>query len=200
MIQESLGMKYDTTQNYILATYHIDWEVSWGKKNYSWNNFHSFLKPKYTHEHPPLPPADPSRATTEKASFLPLWKGHCSHTSVWSLPCSDQRSPPCLRSCRRAAEGRGPHTARGRPRNFQTRGCASRHFLRMRGHQTACWRHRKKSTIDSGSLLDAQLSRRLPGTKFLLRKKKRWIGYKWEGSDCGKDPDQSQILTNLLSL
>ena len=27
-IQESLGRKYDTTQNYILATYHTDWEVS----------------------------------------------------------------------------------------------------------------------------------------------------------------------------
>lgn len=41
----------------------------------------------------------------------------------------------------------------------------------------------------------------LPGAKFLLRKKKRLIGYKWEESDCGKDPDQSQILfTNLLSL
>ena len=34
----------------------------------------------------------------------------------------------------------------------------------------------------------------LPGAKFLLRKKKRLIGYKWEESDCGKDPDQSQIL------
>lgn len=103
----------------------------------------------------------PSRATTEKPSFLPLWKGHCSHKSVWSPPRSDQPSPLCLWSCRRAAEGRGPHTAQGRPHNFQIRGCASRRFPRMRAHQAACWSHRKKSIIDSGYFLDAQLSRRL---------------------------------------
>jgi len=31
----------------------------------------------------------------------------------------------------------------------------------MRGHHAACWSHKKKSIIDSGSFLDAQLFRRL---------------------------------------
>ena len=102
-----------------------------------------------------------SRAATEKPSFLPLWKAHCSHTFVWFLPCSDQQSPLCLWSCRRAAEGRVLRTARDQPRDFQTRGCALQLFPQMRGCQAACWSHRKKSMIESGSSLDAQLLGRL---------------------------------------
>lgn len=102
-----------------------------------------------------------SRATTEKHSFLPPWKAHCSHTFVWFLPCSGPRRPLLLQSCRRDMEDRVPCTAQFPSRGFHRQGCTLQHLQQMGGYQAACWSHKKKSMVDSGSYSDAQWLGRL---------------------------------------
>lgn len=165
------------------------------KKNWSRNIFHPFLKPMYTHAHVYTHTHTSSnREATEKQSFLPRWKAHCSHTFAWFLPCSDHQSSLHLQNYRRGAEDRVPHTAGVRPHGFHTQDCPSQHFQWMRGCRAACRSHRKKSMVGSGSS-DTQLCRRLfTCSKISVGQEKEvnWMQM-WEGN-YEKYPDQSQTL------
>lgn len=126
----------------------------------TWTHMCMYIRAHATHAHAHTHTSYSSRAAAQKQSSLPLGKAHYSHTSAWFLPCSDRQSPPRLHSYRREAEDRVPRDACVHPRVFHTQGCASAHFQWLRGCQAACWSHKKKHVVGSGSL-DVQLLGRL---------------------------------------